>query len=713
MADLKDIQYTHIDAGTRPVDYSLELRATENLINGGISLIDDRIKAGVAQDMQDVITDVVSETQELDAFAAGPQYSSGSPEGMLQRKVDKLTAQMAGGNVSQQGKAQMMIKQVLTEAQARYPWLVDDLQRRAGQVVAGSAQLDALAISDAQRKQDAKNAQSQYDAMVELGRKRVSEGGLGINPILIEGSAAWVKEFERKSRWYNNRESHAAMVEMALSEGQAVLNDPVKVDLLVEDLVGEDSSVRQAVDMIVNQDNGLDLFFAEINKPGGGNQLLIQQMMETSIPLMVPQLQQYGRELKVALEEFMPAGVENHPQGQRLLAAKEASLGYVTMMTDLVTAVQEAQPGAVEKLKLTYAAYNQMAFDNLPDNLKPVASMFTSPIYEGVMQAGEFGGAAGQGAVMNLLSGLPVPVLAESMWPDTFRTDQRTGFLTLALPQSDPALGIDGSATATEREEATRRRFTGDGPSHGVNAKNRNEKLSVSYATSEGYLRAWTGAPNQDTALADYTLNGLLGEYMYYNLDGQYPANTSNRMVEMLASPSIEEMVDEANKGGTANAGVRRAWASQATSFYANAYKPGRVKQKAEAKFHTEYVLGQFVLSDLVTMDGQAAVDGEFKWSLNMQEAKRVLATQPPVGSGNISTDQAVRALEDKVFEEMATLEDLVQQDIQIERMLNKARSVDGKTFPRTDSWYTFFSGAGSTDPMNSWNNIFFPGGPQ
>jgi len=181
MAELGTIQHTDVNAGTRPVDRTNEVRAIHQGASAVKTAVDASIVAGYTGDLQDAITETAQGfAQPVQDVEADQQWEPGSKEARIQAKVDKLSAQIQQGRSSEVDAAQNKMQTIMADAQINYPWLYDQLQRRTGQVMAASVELDKMGARDAVRTATSSAALKEYQAFEEYSHKAMKDGGLGI-----------------------------------------------------------------------------------------------------------------------------------------------------------------------------------------------------------------------------------------------------------------------------------------------------------------------------------------------------------------------------------------------------------------------------------------------------------------------------------------------------------------------------------------------------
>jgi hypothetical protein len=703
--DLGIIRHTSPNAGVRPVDRTTESRAIAQGLDLTKQVIDEGVKASVTSDFLQAIEDVGNEG--IDVFNTTPSgmaYDDPRANEFAHR-IDRLNAVRAQGNVSQRNKAEMEIKGILNKAQFNYPWLATELQQRAGQVVAGSADLTRLGIADANRSAAAKNAQEEWDYLVELGQKRVKDGGLGIDPTIVPGSPAWIREFSERSKAWSYAETEDMITKNLATGGQGLLNDPNTVRVFSDYIRGRHSRLTRGIDAAMESSGGTAALTA-LASPNGGNQQAVEQFLQGGGAMdLQKRLAEERANVEYQFNDLLGRlpGYENHPNGKRLRADMDAALNYFDSVQTELTNWINGVPAAPARLAAIFAVKNHQSFLRIDDDLKPLWALYSSPTWKGIYES-----AQSIPDMEAVVQGLMTRDAAQTMWGQAFPVlnDPLLGHTVIQTPFSPPILGIKDDMSPEEVISQHRIHHVTPGQTYGLPTND------AAYLTAESYFANWTNGQligGDSIPIANESLNGLVTAYLAHNMrPGDSPPETMPRLLDMLAHPQMMEMVDASNQGGTNKGNIRYAFGIQARDFYASKYKPSEQRAKARDLFNNSFIEGRVLLKDVVRVDFEKIREtGSFHYEVDDKALARV-----PVTFGNVLKGNDKETLRQSIDQTMAKLEQQMNTEIQIERLINKALSMDGTTFRRTDDYIDYFFGVGSDLPQDSWARVFGLQGP-
>lgn len=704
MSDLGNIQYTNVNAGTRVVDRTQEARAIDQGLGAAKKVIDDTIIGGVTDDMNEALEDQAAASASLaNELPPEMQFPEGSTEAYLENRVERLQAVIAQGQSSARTSAQMQIQGILADAKVNYPWLYDKLQARASSVMAGSQEMTQLGIDDSLRTSAAQTAQDQYDALVKDARAEFPKG-LGIPESIPINSPEFKELYAKRSHLRNNYTTNQVLTTMDMSNAQYVFNNPVALAALNEQIFGETGSLQGTFQKMRSTYKFWEVM-EQVNKGSKGNLEFINNWALT-----------YGEPWKqelVSLKAKMQAGIENiepaaqvDPRGQNMVKTMKDRMAIIDNMISTVNSMQGNVPSAIQQLDTSMAVLRNSSFQRLPES----GQAFYAWIEDGPGKAIiEIMAEAKNPEGINLLNNIALASQSfmKGSHPEFFDPThpEYMGNLQTSIFHTTGSLNLPDSPSSEEVTAGIRDRLSGTDPTFIMPTRNNEEMTIAALKNMEEHKNLWAEAkrviPN---AGADYANNALLGttyslEYLNSNLD--QPKNADNDVLRMLSDGTLDTAVDVSLENGPS--GERNAFAVAASEFYAKT-KPEERKQEMRNMYRNDRLFGTDVtLAQVVKVDVTALERGEFKYKIDNEALKPVVARLATRGRVTGSLQRA----QDLVNEKMNQIQQEMQQQIQIEMLLNRARSVDGTNFSMQDDWLNHYLGQGNAEPESAWAYVF------
>jgi hypothetical protein len=680
--DLGSIRYRNPNAGTRVVDRSAEVRAISEGLETAKVVIDEGIKASVTEDMLDVIEQ--SAEQMTMAQEAAPEttvYPKGSVEHGLQTQVDRLTAQMDQGNVSRRTDAEMRIKTILNEAQVKYPWLYDDLQRRAGQVVVGSATLQEVGLEDAYRAEAAKTASATLDELVAYGEE------LGVPSWMQVGTSEWYETYGSLARTDMERQIIEDFMQQHVNSVNTGITNPALHREIMTGMWGQGGVLQTAMAKQFN-DFGWAQVQREIASPSGDLQF-IENWKAVDGPGMIIALQGSIQQWK---SQTVPA-----------LRFRYRGTFYEK---DFEAMVEDANAYA-DSLIATAKDF----LNDVPDAEHKLNTALKMRVYS------QFNDASSQSqTVFAMLGTLFTQDMALTAWREMFPglkaepTEDPAAAVTLLAPHNPTTyedITSNSSVGDISRAWANRAKVN-DIPFGTRNPLEDQQAILNTAELIEGIYKRTVAMPdNANPELAEETLFSFGSALTTIKDSPLLPSNVVPRYLEMFASGNLDHAVDASLAGGAST--YRNAFGEAVKDYYGRT-NPQIVRDTARNGYHAALLWGSATLNDLTTVDPEAAADGEFKWNYNDTQVKALVEAAPNPGGG-VETQMTENRAKKEIAKRMAELEKQMQQQIKTEMLINKAESVDGTNFIRSNEWSEFFFN-GTDDPNDSWYDVFFPGGP-
>lgn len=708
MTDLGTINYTNENRGTVREDRSAELNAVGQGLATTKTVIDEGVKASVANDMIDLIKEAEAKSTTIEPER--PVYEPGSPGEYLAQRIDRLNAIIEQGRTSQRTLAENQIKGLLASAQAKYPWLYDDLRARANAVVSGSQELAQIGLDDDIRTAQAKAAQGQFDAMMKH-----AHDNLHIDPALSPLDPQFIKEYvDAQERWDTTQRS-AAIGGALIAQGvDTFLNDPIMYNQLQEAVFGARGAIQSRY-WYITQEFGWDKIRAEVGKGEKGNQAAIQQWLDGgSAEQMLAALIEDREQYKDTMDMLLPPEIAKDQRGEFLLKKRqdgeEQYDDYIKTLTDAINKI----PGAAERLDAMMSMRSVGVFQQMSEPHKQIMSFIQSPYGakllelaaeaknpEGIVLLDRMS-IVGQSA---LAASLPVEVGGHGANAVT----SASGAALAQAANSTSALNIPPSADYKGVLDAINARLTDGENSWVLPVRGVEQELLASLRSQEINMWFWDKAKGVvslgDPAFADDTLLGVTYSMEFNNKLQGMPNNVKQQQLQFLADGSLLQAVERSLEGGPS--AKRNAFGHSASTFYTNS-NPMDARTEAYNKFHNENLGAGLSLNDVIKLDMDKISNGTFSYTIDQTELAPLAQSLGVTAAGDrVDSQRGAQLATDLVNSRMSEIMVVMEQQIATERLINKAKSIDGKIFQMPDKWEDFFFGNGSPDPGSAWANVF------
>lgn len=711
--DLGSIPYTNVNQGTRVVDRSAEARAIGQGLSVAKTTIDEAVKASVTGDMLQAIEDTESVVPEIPAM----EFDPNSQEAQLITKMDRLTAVIEQGKVSQQTAAQMKIDNILANAQINYPWLYDELQRRAGAVQAGSARMTQLGIDDSLRAAAAKQAQKQFDEIYGHATASWKSGGLGIDPSIDPRSSYWARLYSYRQGLRNIEETAAVELGNALARANLAVygQDPDVYLALEKNLQGEFSTVGATLEGI-RLTHEYDKYFEERNKGINGDLAYIEKWKG----LYADEMKQDILRAKLSLENSFYNEISKIPdlletsRGKQLKTRFDSVITAFDAMMSNIEQLKDDIPNAEQALARGMALLATDAFTRVPAAGQEEIAFFTS----------------GPGAKMLELSAL-IKNPSGITLPNQVAISQQS-YLAQAFPALNPnnpnfpiiqqlafynstgALNIPPGAGAAEIQSAIRAAQVDPNATFVLPTRNTEEQKILALHEEELHMQLLrigrTVIKDADHEYANNALLGLTHSISFLNTSPN-PPNVQDQVLNSLADGALLNAINISLATGVD--GRRQAFGAEASEFY---YSTNPLKVREEAGLHyQEGRVGNKALSELVKIDVTALGKGDFKWVIDdevLAEAARFRLIDRLGGNrqpGEKEIEASIRRTEQVINEEMQMILNKINHQIAIERAIAKAQAPSIAALRMEDDWTAHFLGTGGAeqDQRRAWANYF------
>lgn len=721
MADLGDIQYQNETAGTRIVDRTLESRG----IAQGLVVAEKAYNEGVLANETSKMMTVIEDQAAMSAGQLAQRTDEvvpGSTEDFLTKRLATLQNTVAQNSGSAKTSAMMRIQGVLSDAKVNHPHLYEKLQARAGAVVAGSESMTQLGLDDQTRSARARGAQAQYDAIMGNATTAWDKGGLGIPVDLHFADPEFQRLYKERSQLRNDLTEAEITVAMAMANTRA--HAIHAMPQLQEALLGERGALplqlrgleqkydlAGVLDMQGRQDSEALRFMEDWATDGGFK---------------------YTSELRAMRDKYklewarFDVTLKNSPEGEQLGKSLQVYTDIIDAQIKAIEDLANGLPGAEDRIRSNRALMQNSQFLSLDDNQQSFLAWQSSDMGQTMIEVMSMGTSPDAQSLVEYM-GLVGNTVFGGMYPEHFDPTHPDYDATnrINMWKSTGALNLPPDATAPQILSSINDVFLDPNGTFVVPASNNQEQTLAALHQEKLHLDMWKRAatiPNgASSRFADETLLGLTYSMEFLNGTEAEPANVTEEGLNYLADGSLAAAVDASLEGG--KSGRRSAFASTAGAFYVSS-RPGRRKEEIKQQFAREPLARSSVtLAEVVSINYDALVKDQFQYKIDnagLQTIASSLADQGSrnrfISTGSLTAEEADRQNERYLGEarqlvetKMATIQEEMQRQISIERLLNKARSVDGVNFARKDDWSTFFLGAEGADGQNktAWVNVF------
>ena len=668
MAELGTIDVVPVNSGVRPIDRTSELRALDNALNIGMDVVETVITNKVGRDLEEAIIDSQVESEEEGA-SVSTDISS------LEANIDRLRLQVEQGRVSQRTLAEMQLNDILTKAKVRYPWLRDKLTARAGQVLAGSAELERLGFKDAAAKALASSAQSQIDDIQRFATKSWEEKGLGMDPTIPFGSPQWLAQYEDLSNLRAAQEARSRKLSIITSIRE--LGAEEAYDTIKETLQGKTSAARADTYEIFNR-YGFYNTLQEVGKGDGANLEAIQQFHTQAVPLIIQSLEQQKVEIAQAWDQLrisvsgtsrekeLDAQVKDFISERDSIISKfRVSVEQLPDAMRLISA-QETIRGAELMRGLSTPSRNFLTFTNgYGKGLIEIAKL--SHTEQGIVTGEKLGTRS-----VSVLQEMFPQVMGSNATPDNraalaFMTSGQ-GTIT---PDMDP-FQINASLSGYQRDA--------ENPWLVKTGTDRQELVAAALS-ADNHVKIWSAVLNTpeeaSPAVAATYLTGLNSSLLAFNSISEKPREISEIMRAGLSDERLQTALGVVGDDPAVLA-QRRAFGTTATDWYEST-NPRKRRDEA-IQIYNNATVGGVVLNQLVRVDIDAmSQDGTFAYEIDKDAFnKAVKGWQEKNQWKNQGFN--VNAPRDRVQEEiikaMIPIAREVNESLTINRNLEVAKSV-------------------------------------
>lgn len=703
--DLGDIKYTNVNAGTTPVGDEGVSQGIIKSLQLGKQLRDDYVVGEVKGDMLEAIAVQQTDSQVVETPVI--EYEKGSREQYLFRRMEELEGVMAQGTISQRGLAELSVKNIMAEAEIKYPRLAQEIKAAGMGVLQSNAGLDKLGIDDKLRSVEAEKAENMYTAMVDKAQLDWDKGGYGIDPSIDPRSSEFARLYEENSIYKRVTEDGARS--LALLTAQAQRDAAAALPRIMNELQGKYSQVDAMYTDWVKTYKLEDVWL-EVAKGEQGDMIAIENwrnvhgsQMKLAVLKMRAQIAQLANTTVAGnVEGFVPQMSAYKDRYDDLLSELDGFVKFIdSSAEDLPTALQQMETLMTIRGNTPYFA----STTSMPEHANVTSFMTHGPGRVLSEVAGNLPSTNGI-ALANKYSSSIQSVLG-TMYPEFFKQGPGKWARDNAVYYgSTGALQIPPGAGPAEIEVAINSHLQDGKNSFVIPTRTDEEEIVAALHNAQTHATLWEAAEGVVTvAHPDYANNALLGltySLTFLNQNARKPADVSSDIMTILEDGLIDRAVDISLSGD--DGGRRQAFAKAAETFYIQS-KPIKRRQEHIAEYQSKTING-VPLSDLARVDADAINRGEFGWVIQpetLEVAAKSEQARRQASRSNITMEQARSLVESEVNRTMSEIRKEVNKQVRIERTLNKAKADNPDSFRQEDSFTAIFKGENDPDQKRAW----------
>ena len=706
--DLGDIKYTNVNAGTTPVGDEGVTQGVVKALQLGKQLRDDYVIGEVKGDALEAIAVQQADSQVVETPVV--EYEKGSREAYILQRVNQLEGVMAQGDISQRGLAELSVKNLIAEAEIKYPRLAQEIRQAGMQILQSNAGLEKLGIDDHLRGVEAEKASNMYTAMVDKAQLDWSKGGYGIDPSIDPRSEQFAIQYAENAQYKRTVEdgarSLAILTANAQSSAQAAMTTLPRI---MDELQGKYSQIdAQYTDW--TKTYKLDEVWKEVAKGEQGDMVFIENWRSVHGSQMKLAVLKFRAQVQALANQTISPGVEGFvPQMATYKDRFDDLFAELDGFVKFIDSASEDLPGALQQMQTLMTIRGNTPYfastQSNPEHANVTSFMTHGPgrvLSEVAANLPSTNGIS----LANKYSSSIQSVLG-TMYPEWFKQGPGKWARDNAVYYgSTGALQIPPGAPAGEVEQAIVSHLQDGKNSFMIPTKTDEEEIVAALHNAQTHATLWEAAESTVTvAHPDYANNALLGltySLTFLNQNARKPADVSADVMTILEDGGIERAVDISLAGN--DAGRRQAFAKAAETFYLQS-KPIKRRQEHIAEYQSKVING-VPLSDLARVDADAINKGEFGWIIQpetLEVAAKSEQARRQASRSNISIEQARSLVESEVNRTMGEIRQEVNKQVRIERTLNKAKADNPDSFRQEDSFTAIFKGENDPDQKRAW----------
>lgn len=708
MAELGSINFTDVNRGTRSVDRGAESRAIGNALNVGKQIAEEGIKAKVTRDMNEAIDEATTSTDALVLTGASSveEMIAGSAKSEMAQNIDKWRLQAEQGSSSQRTLAELKIQEILNKAQSKYGWMAEELQQRAGLVIAGSHELAQAGLFDAAASSASTEAKSQLQDLQDYATGSWESGGLGISPHLEVGSAPWMAQYEEYDTLRQRQQANARLIGMTISNREATATEIEGAASTA--LQGKFSSVRTSRRQTFNA-NGYEDVLLETQKGEGANLEVLRQFHTVSVPIIIGDLEQQKTEAMALYQDWFQGPLAGTAAGQRVKAQLDDFIAEQDSIINRFRQGVESMPDALKQIEIYNGIRSAEVMRGMSEPYKNVIA-FLGP-NKAILDLAALA-QSGEGlSQRNKLGNVGVGML-QSMFPTYLGSGitEPNAVVSAFLTSGQNSITPDMSPQEVNK---LLDKIRGDTDTHwGIATKTDRDEIEAAFWSVDNHVKIWSAAleiPDQyATPLAAATaLTGINDSLRTFNSIDDKPQDVSEVIRASLADDKLLKSIDTIGDD-PATVNRRRAFGATAKEWYEST-NPGDRQQMMIQRYNNTRIEG-IPLRELAKVDiTQMKTQGNFTYIPNVSALEKTVDKRLAMEwQRSLDTRQRARTRvqvrEDirlELVEAMEPIAKEVNESITISRNLDHATAINSESRRNSNVKLQFFDKLGWLDAFN------------
>ena len=488
---------------------------------------------------------------------------------------------------------------------------------------------------------------------------------------------------------------------MYLSNIQGDLYQPGAIQGLNDLLTGRGSLIdNQVKGMLIN--SGYDRYLEEVNKGSRGDVRFIEDFKTRRVDQIIGEVETLRAQFNTLWETKVPPGIQEDPQGKRLWERFEKIDEFYENQIAFLNGIKSSAPNAEQFLNRSYMIESNDILAKMPDAHSRMFNFFTNGPGAKLMELGVAVGnpemvklSRRMGLISQAALGDKWPELVEGSHPDF------VSYLEGVYALSTEGLQLDGEEDAAGIRQAIRKNLINDGDSFIVPSTDEADRQVLALHNMAVHQELFDmAASTLKDADYDFASNALLGttySLEYLNSSKEKPGNIHNEVWERIVRGDLDTAIDVAFNDP--NPARKMAFGAALGDWYAqtNPYE----QRRREGEYLKSERINGIPLYDLVQIDANAINDGKFVMVVNPEQldlatdqylaSRRIIGTPPAKGSKQYNA--AREQVRQDALDAMIPVRNLMEDQIKIERMINKAKGLNEDNLRLEDDWASFFLG--------------------
>ncbi len=672
MADVGVIQTRDVQSGYRSPDTRATSRAIGNALDGVEKVVKGAILGGVEDE---IVGDLKERVEDLSnpADPMGPPEDRAGTDTEAQRirnRVNKLINLRDQGTTSQKTLAEMQLKQTISDASVKYPWLREDLLRRAGLVSQLSVELDQLGFYDAAMEAQASNAQSQLKALQDHATKDWDEGGLGLDPSIPLGSVQWAHMYADRQALRSADTQRQMLLTTRELDATALLETAGTM------FQGKLSGARSAIEGIW-QRNGLYEAIDSAMKGEQGDPEVLRVFKQSGAQTVVADLMQLNANMTSVFEQVLEPRYRNTEDGKVLKAMLDDFIAQNNKSIQLTQDMANGVPGAAAHLDSLRAVRSSNLYRGNTEAYKDFEAWVSDPGHKTMLEVAG-GDLTASGQVFRQQLASTATAVLSNLNPTVIGPDASPGEqAAMAYVTSGQGAVVKGSTASEVISTLEKHQRDSDTPFYVPGGTSRNDQVGAA-TTIELHSELWRKAREIDGKASPYKAatfaTGLTYGFLGLAKETNRPEDLDQLELENMASSDTLEIIEVMGDGEYT--GQRRALGMAMKDYYTTT-KPAERRNKSIQAYNTTKI-GDTPLSEMALIDvRKMSDDGIISYKENKdaidREVSRRIAQDTTVGFSTPSKVKVENEVKNEIADAMAPIVNHVQQDLNIEQNIRVA----------------------------------------